>query len=151
MKDIYQLTSNEKNLKKSWLYLTILRAVWRFLQAYSIPFFLPTGVVLDESKYMNHLIGTGIGSLVAVGILYVCAYKSPGVRLLKLILIASFIFLGIEIHDFMISMDISDPWSLVSIVTEMVLFVWWYWLTFKLAALNYRIKNTSNSCVGNSQ
>jgi len=138
----YPLTEKQEKLKKNWLNLTIFRQCWFFLNICISPFIFPLDATLDQDKYLIEVVTTAIVSLLCIVVLYINAYKQPGVKLLTIVLCLSLGQLGNLGH--LLFADVPIPLSLmIFIILDAGFFIWWWRLTFKVRRLNHLIQSTS--------
>lgn len=140
---------NDADLKvrKQWLFwlfgLTLVNIVSFLID---FPARTLSGSILTKSLLLVQAIGC---PLVYNYILYKCAYKKPGTKLLSFIIVASPILfvIGIFMFGFLImkgDMPGPSPLSWIMMILNQVLFFRWYYVCFKMKKINLRLQELKN-------
>jgi hypothetical protein len=134
-KNEYPLTQAQKKLKNNWFALTIFRQSWFFMV---IGFVYLTTPHAEQNKmeFYSSFISSLIISIIIISILYVCAYKKPGTRLLTIALISTAMQFA---KSFDLTLFYLDWWVILIYLLDIILLLWWYILTFKVRKLNSKI------------
>ncbi len=135
-KNKYPLTQEQKKLKNNWFAFTIFRQAWIFMTL-SLVSIIPLQAGQNKMEFYSSFINSLVGSIIYIFILYICAYKKPGTRFLTIALIGTAM-------QFAKSFDSStllhfDWWVTPMAILDIVLFIWWYVLSFKVKKLNSKI------------
>lgn len=135
-KNEYPLTQAQKKLKNNWFALTIFRQSW-FFMVMGFVYLTTPHAEQNKMEFYSSFINSLVGSIIYIFILYICAYKKPGTRFLTIALIGTAM-------QFAKSFDSStllhfDWWVTPMAILDIVLFIWWYVLSFKVKKLNSKI------------
>lgn len=150
----------DKRIRKSWLIFLIVNVpvliITYFCILGALVYLWKNGIISDEAILKNtvtQMVSTGLESFLGSIILFFCAYRKPGTKLLTLTLIfgplvqlfniTRLILMGVLILKFM---PVTAFKQTVSIFSAFILFelVWsgcWYYLCFKLRQMNKKLKN----------
>lgn len=135
------ITTSENRIRKHWLISTASISVIFPLALFVFLCFLSAHITIshDELKDLlrEPLVDAFKGSF-SMWLIWFCAYRKPGIKLLTVWLIMTPIWMLASTMKCL--MESSDLWTVIAILVEFLIFLWWYVLSFKLRAVNKVIK-----------
>lgn len=136
------VSEEQNNIRKNWL--RALAALLTMNFVFSI-FFLPKDPAYVLMPPMAKMIAALMNTLVPLGfnyIVYHCAYKKMGTKLLTFLLIVTPIALGASLAVYFMGTVQwpRDLWVRAYMVVSTALSVWWYVLNWKMRALNKSLR-----------
>lgn len=137
---------DELVLKKRWLQLF---CIWMGYRLVITILDAPRNLQQIQMPYAMYLLGfTLLTSIAASILLYYCAYKKHGTRLLTFYLVVNGICL-IANPIFLLTNEVPF-WLLLTQPVDFFLTAWWLYLTVKLRSLNKKIQRAISLTAGNA-
>lgn len=137
----YQLDSNDKKLRKNWLFIAFIKYLGLPILALALIGILSTKFDFDEKIFYGYIFFL-IAGIIWLPILYYRAYKKYGTILLGLFLIIGpFAMLKSLLESFSALTQLKAPMhEYLLILVDLAVFVWWYVLCYNMRKLNKKIR-----------
>lgn len=137
------MDEKDRKVRKQWLYLLItLSTSYALYTLFQSPLASVQLPLLFKYSLIAYMV---VVPLVIYFMLYRCAYKKPGTKFLTFLLIsAPIVYIGGSIATILEKLPLpNDAWSWAYTIFQSGLGIWWYFLHWKMRAINKKLKNTA--------
>lgn len=132
------LTKDEIKLRKRWWFCTIFRHVFCPLLACALfACFTMEGMQFSAPLYLASL-GTAAYNLIPLVIIWCCAYRKCGTRMLTFWLIVSPIRMVADLSSVVTQNGSSIEY--IACALDVMVLVWWYSLSLKMRKINKKLQ-----------
>ena len=134
------VTNNSENrIRKHWLLSTASFLIFYPLALFAFLSFMSTRISIPEDALIEPLAHALAGSF-ALWLIWHCAYKKYGTKLLSLWLVVSPIKMLASIVECLKECGEINVWVIALVSLEISIFLWWWLLSFKMKAVNKAIQ-----------
>lgn len=133
------VTNNcENRIRKHWLFSIASFLVFYPIGLFAFLSFMSMRISIPEDALIEPLAHALAGSF-ALWLIWHCAYKKHGTKLLSLWMVVSPIKMLASIVECL--KETCNAWVVALVVVEISVFLWWWLLGFKMRAVNRAIQN----------
>ena len=134
----HAFTPKEKSLRKQWLVLTVISIlIWPLVTLIMLAM-IAKKEQIPSNAFSYIAVGIAF-TFVVFYLLYRCAYVKPGLRFLTLVMIIGPLLKIKGMVDVLKSEH--DRVAFISILLNVAVYAWWYYLSFKLWKMNKRVSH----------
>lgn len=127
----------ENRIRKHWLLSAASFLIFYPLALFAFLSFMSTRISIPEGALIEPLAHALAGSF-ALGLIWHCAYKKHGTKLLSLWMVVSPIKMLASIAECL--KESCNIWVISLVLIEISIFLWWWLLSFKMKAVNKTIQ-----------
>ncbi len=129
--------NSENRIRKHWLFSTASLLIFYPLALFAFFSFLSTRISISEEALIEPL-AYAIAGLIPLWLIWHCAYRKHGTKLLSFWMVVSPIKMLASIVGCL--KEPCNLWVIAFILLDVAIFLWWWLLSFKMKAVNKTIQ-----------